>query len=86
MQVPKRNKEILQAYEDLFTTGQGQIVLDDMRAAYHDRSAAEVDDDLAHIPPEARIWFLEGRRDVYLSILKAVEVNNQVTTEEGNDN
>jgi hypothetical protein len=76
--VTAKTKAILQAYEDTFANGPGAVVLDDMRQAYSEYSEADDDDDLlTHIPPEARIWFRAGRRDVYIAIQRAMKLNRE---------
>lgn len=86
--VTAKAKAVLQAYEDTFASGPGAVVLEDMRQAYHERSEADFDDNdsLDHIPPEARVWFQAGRRDVYLAIVRAMQLNRDVMSEPGEIN
>ena len=78
-------KEIKQDYLDTFQSRSGERVLEDMKKSYHDLSMADDDDNLEHIPPEFRVWFLEGRRAVYLNIvgmlkLEIEEQENEIDT------
>lgn len=85
MKASRAVKKVMQAYEDCFTTGAGQVVLEDMRAAYHDRAITEPDAAGSDLPPEVRIWFREGQRDAYLSILRMIDANKATTSEDDTD-
>ena len=84
IKVSDKEKKILEAYEATFTDGAGEIVLEDLRQSYHERCSAHMIESLDHIPPEYRIWYLEGQRDVYLSIVGAMKLSRE-TLSEGED-
>lgn len=84
--VSAKAKAVLQAYEDTFANGPGAVVLEDMRESFHDRSDADDDGELDHIPPESRIWFRSGMRHVYLSITRAIALNRDAVSEPAETN
>jgi len=76
-QVSAKTKAVLQAYEDTFANGPGFVVHEDMRQSFHDRSDADEDAELDHIPAEYRVWVRVGMRHVYLSIGRAMQLNRE---------
>lgn len=77
---------VLAAYADVFSTASGEIVLQDILAAYHDRSNLELEEAVATVDHPFRAYLVEGQRSVALSIRDTARyAREKVITGEADD-
>lgn len=82
----EEQKAIFQAYKNTFTRKEGQLVFDDLVAAYHERVNPDLEDELEDIPHPFRAYVVMGQRSVVLAIKDAIKQADQPVTVSDDDN
>lgn len=68
----RKDNLVLAVYGELFGSPNGELVLQDMLNAYHERVNPEVEEQVAGIEHPYRAYYVEGQRSVALALRETV--------------